>query len=376
MIKIHDCAIVGGGLAGLTLAIQLSDAGHSVILFEKENYPFHKVCGEYISMESYDFLQRIGLPLDKMDLPKIKQLKVSAPNGNALVEKLDLGGFGLSRYTLDTRLADLAKQKGVLLLENTTVTDVQFDGSLFSIFTGNYTFQAKVVCGAYGKKSVLDRKLGRKHEVKTDKSQLYIGVKYHIKLDFPADRIELHNFKDGYCGISKVDQDRYCLCYLTTAENLNKNGNDIKAMEKAVLMQNPFLKQIFERATFLYDKPLSISNITFQKKSAIEQNILLLGDTAGTIAPLCGNGMSMAMNSSFLVSAIIQKFLRSEISRDEMNKQYARKWNKQFSTRIASGRTIQHLFGAEKMTNIAIGVCKNVPFLTRFLLGLTHGKRF
>lgn len=376
MIKIHDCAIVGGGLAGLTLAIQLADAGHSVILFEKESYPFHKVCGEYISMESYDFLQHIGLPLDKMDLPKINQLKISAPNGNSLSEKLDLGGFGISRYTLDARLADLAKQKGVLLLENTTVTDVQFDGSLFSIFTGNYTFQAKVACGAYGKKSVLDRKLGRKHEVKADKSQQYIGVKYHIKLDFPSDRIELHNFKDGYCGISKVDQDRYCLCYLTTAKNLNKHGNDIKAMEKAVLMQNPFLKGIFERATFLYDKPLSISNITFQKKNTIEQNILLLGDTAGTIAPLCGNGMSMAMHASFLASAIIQKFLRSEISRSKMNKLYAQKWNKQFSTRIALGRTIQHLFGAEKMTNIAIGVCKNLPFLTRLLIGLTHGKRF
>ena len=147
-------------------------------------------------------------------------------------------------------------------------------------------------------------------------------------------------------------------------------------MEKAVLMQNPFLKEIFESATFLYDKPLSISNITFQKKSAIEQNILLLGDTAGTIAPLCGNGMSLAMHASFLASAIIQKFLRSEISRSEMNKLYARKWNNQFSTRIALGRTIQHLFGDKKMTNIAIYVCKNMPFFTRFLVGLTHGKQF
>jgi flavin-dependent dehydrogenase len=126
----------------------------------------------------------------------------------------------------------------------------------------------------------------------------------------------------------------------------------------------------------LYDKPLSISNITFQKKSAIEQNMLLMGDTAGSIAPLCGNGMSMAMHTSFLASAIIQKFLRSDISRTEMNKKYARKWDKQFSTRIAIGRTIQHLFGAEKMTNIAIGVCKNLPFLPRFLIGLTHGRRF
>ena len=45
-----DCAIIGGGLAGLCLAIQLADADRSVVLLEKNSYPFHKVCGEYISM--------------------------------------------------------------------------------------------------------------------------------------------------------------------------------------------------------------------------------------------------------------------------------------------------------------------------------------
>jgi len=48
----YDAAIIGGGLAGLALSIQLSKKGYRVILFEKEQYPFHKVCGEYISMES------------------------------------------------------------------------------------------------------------------------------------------------------------------------------------------------------------------------------------------------------------------------------------------------------------------------------------
>lgn len=376
MIKAYDCAIVGGGLAGLTLAIQLADAGHSVILFEKEKYPFHKVCGEYISMESYDFLQRIGLPLAKMDLPRINEVKISAPNGNAFTQKLALGGFGISRHTLDDRLATLAKQKGVLLLENTTVKDVSFDGQLFSIQTDLYVFNAKVACGTYGKKSVLDRQLGRKIEVPTDKSRQYIGVKYHIQLEFPANRIELHNFEQGYCGISKVDGNRYCLCYLTTAENLNRHGKDIKAMENAVLMQNPFLKNIFENATFLYDKPLSISNITFEKKSTIAQDILLLGDAAGTIAPLCGNGMSLAMHASFIASGLIQQFLRAEISRSNMNDQYNRAWQRQFSFRIMAGRSIQHLFGAERITNLAIGLCKNMPFLTRLLIRLTHGKAF
>ena len=60
----YDCAIVGGGLAGLCLSIQLARLGHRVVVFEKNSYPFHKVCGEFVSNESAGFLLRLGLKLD------------------------------------------------------------------------------------------------------------------------------------------------------------------------------------------------------------------------------------------------------------------------------------------------------------------------
>src|SRR3954469_26020423 len=60
---IYDVCITGGGLAGLASAILLGRSGYKVILYEKESYPFHKVCGEYISMESWNFLRNLGLPL-------------------------------------------------------------------------------------------------------------------------------------------------------------------------------------------------------------------------------------------------------------------------------------------------------------------------
>ena len=100
----YDCAVIGGGLAGLTLSIQLATKGHTVILFEKEQYPFHKVCGEYISLESWNFLERIGLPLSKMELPIIKKLNVTSPDGTILTADLPLGGFGISRYKIDYEL--------------------------------------------------------------------------------------------------------------------------------------------------------------------------------------------------------------------------------------------------------------------------------
>ncbi|MGZ8558862.1 MAG: NAD(P)/FAD-dependent oxidoreductase [Chitinophagaceae bacterium] len=89
----YDVAMVGGGLAGLALSIQLAKQGHRVIVFEKEEYPFHKVCGEYISLESWDFLMSLGLDLQQMDLPMITQLQVSSLNGKIIEQKLPLGGL-------------------------------------------------------------------------------------------------------------------------------------------------------------------------------------------------------------------------------------------------------------------------------------------
>src|SRR5215208_5476201 len=86
----QGACIIGGGLAGLSLSIQLAKAGYKVVLFEKEKYPFHKVCGEYISLESWNFIEQLGLPLSKMNLPIIKKLIVSSPGGKILESNLDL----------------------------------------------------------------------------------------------------------------------------------------------------------------------------------------------------------------------------------------------------------------------------------------------
>src|SRR5437870_4351497 len=97
----YDVAIIGGGLAGLSLSIQLAKMGYKIILFEKERFPFHRVCGEYISFEAWDFLKELGLDPGTMHLPFMKQLQISASNGKLYNIQLPLGGFGISRYKLD-----------------------------------------------------------------------------------------------------------------------------------------------------------------------------------------------------------------------------------------------------------------------------------
>lgn len=366
----YDCAIIGGGLAGLSTSILLAKKGYKIILFEQRSYPMHKVCGEYISMESYPFLQRLGLDLDGYNLPIITKVNVSAPDGIMISQKLDLGGFGISRYKLEQELSKIAVNSGVELMENTKVFEVNFREDNFTIKAGSGEFNSKTCTGSYGKYAFNGKE-------KKSGSTNYIGVKYHIlNNSIKSDEISLHNFKDGYCGISEIEDGKKCLCYLTTAQNLKNYQNSIEKMEQSILQINPFLKQIFIESEFLFDKPIVISNITFESKKPVVNNMLISGDAAGAIAPLCGNGMSMAFRSASISAELIADFLEGNINREQLNKNYEKSWNEHFGRRIKTGFYLQKLFGRNLLTSLTIRFLKRFPALTSRLIRLTHGDVF
>src|SRR3712207_6418581 len=123
----YDVIIVGGGLAGLVNAIQLAKAGLQVVLVEKKTYPFHKVCGEYVSNEVLPFLQSLGVYPHELGASHITHLQVSSPSGKqVLTTALDLGGFGLSRYVLDNYLYELAQKAGATFLLGKSVEKINF----------------------------------------------------------------------------------------------------------------------------------------------------------------------------------------------------------------------------------------------------------
>jgi flavin-dependent dehydrogenase len=369
-----DLAIIGGGLAGLATAIQFGRDGFRVVLFEKEFYPFHKVCGEYISLESMEFLIDLGLPLNEWQLPVMDTLQLSAPNGNMLQEKLPLGGFGVSRYRIDTALMRIAKDSGVEVHDGTKVQEVDFVNNVFNITTDKGMTEAKVCCGAFGKRSNLDIKWKRSFiEQKHTALNNFIGVKYHVTHDHPLNMISLHNFKDGYCGIAAIEDNKINICYLTTAQNLRDHGNNLQKMEQNILFKNPHLKKIFGSAEFLNEKPLTISQISFDKKEQVNAHVLLLGDAAGLITPLCGNGMSMALQSSRIAVKYIRQYFADIIDRNVMELLYTKEWKTSFASRLKAGRIIQGIFGKPWLTNSMISFIKPFPSITRYIIRQTHG---
>lgn len=369
-----DVIIIGGGLAGLTNAIQLAKAGLDVLLIEKKAYPTHKVCGEYISNEALPFLKSIGADPEVLNPSNIKNLLVSSPMGSTMKIPLKMGGFGVSRYSLDNYLYSIALSKGVSFELNTFVSDVKFENDNFFVqkSTGDVE-EARIVIGSFGKRSNLDRQFQRKFFLMKSP---YVAVKYHIQTEFPEDLIALHNFKDGYCGISKVEGERYCLCYMTTRENLRVSGS-ITEMEQSILSKNPFLKEIFQSSTFLYENPEVINEISFAPKLAVEEHILMSGDAAGMITPLCGNGMAMALHSSKLLSGLIlQHYNKASLDRPALENSYRKEWKKLFARRLWVGRTVQRLFGRERLTDLTVKFLNKAKPVSHWIVRQTHGQPF
>lgn len=369
----HEIAIIGGGLAGLVSAGLLGKKGYHVVLFEEKQYPFHRVCGEYISNEVVPFLKTHDLFPAEFDPSEISRFHLSSTAGKSLKMPLDLGGFGISRYVFDRWLADKARGCGVAVHEKERVNDVTFSENTFAIETAKGNYQSKVVIGAFGKRTRLDKDLDRSF---VKKRSPYVGIKYHIKTqEVDPDVVALHNFNRGYCGVSKINGDTFNLCYLSHRDNLREYG-EIPAMEEEVLMQNPYLKRIYAHSDFLFDKPEVINEISFEPKEPVYHHILMSGDSAGMITPLCGNGMAMAIHSALLLSRHIGQFLEGETNRTQLERNYAGEWTKKFAFRHYAGRKIQKLFGSSNMSGLAVRLGNGFRPFARFLMAQTHGKPF
>jgi flavin-dependent dehydrogenase len=108
----------------------------------------------------------------------------------------------------------------------------------------------------------------------------------------------------------------------------------------------------------------------------VADHVLLIGDAAGLITPLCGNGMSMSMHAGKLAFDAMDVFLKGSISRQVMEEQYLRQWKQHFRKRLWVGRQVQQLMGQKSTTALALKTLAAFPFLSKLVISATHGSDF
>ncbi|MCW5515317.1 NAD(P)/FAD-dependent oxidoreductase [Muriicola sp. Z0-33] len=369
-MNVYDIVIIGGGLAGLTAALHLSQNNFEVLVIEKQRYPNHKVCGEYLSNEIKPYLDTLGVELPNP--VSIDTLQFSTREGNQFIAKLPLGGMGISRYALDKALYLTALTNGVEFVFE-AVKNVNFANNRFTLTTtsGN-KYNSEIVIGAYGKRSVLDKDLNRKF---VGRKSPWLGIKMHYQLkDFPDDLVALHNFKGGYAGLSKTETGAINFCYLVNYKSF-ESYKDIDHFNKNVVSKNPFLAQFLQNATPIFNKPLSIAQVSFDQKTTIERHMLMCGDTAGLIHPLCGNGMAMAIHSAKIAAECIISYLSAvDRSREALESDYNSIWEATFKRRLAAGRKLQTVLMQPVLAKVLMKLAVKSPGIVKKVIKSTHGK--
>lgn len=370
-----NVAIIGGGLAGLSLACLLSRDDIPVTLVEKEDYPRHKVCGEFISRESMDFLIRTGIFEKENNYPLIDRFELVFPNGKVHTCDLEPGGIGISRFTLDHKLYQLALNSGVNIINKDKANTItrQENGEFQIELKSGKQLISKVAVIAAGRRST---SLYKDSKPKADRLS-WFGVKYHIDLPMDIDLIRIMMFEGGYAGVSAVEDGRYCFCYLAKSKYLKKFKGNIDRFEEGLLRKNPEIDKLLNQRAII-DGPFTTSGFHFGYKQIEKDDLLFCGDASGFIPPLTGNGMSLAFRNAVNLHPLLVKYFNGEINWEKLKADYRKYGDGYLEKRISSGEFLQNLAldPGIFIQTILSGSMTLFPFMLKQLSKKASGKPF
>jgi menaquinone-9 beta-reductase len=243
--------------------------------------------------------------------------------------------------TFDDLLLRAAIRNGATAITNTVT-------SLDSV-------QAKVKVGAWGRWGRFDTQLGRGFV--RDRAHRNFGFKRHYH--GPATNvIELHSFRRGYLGVNSVDGGFVNICGLVHASRLTGHKGRWDAFVDTIRREEPTLESLYARHTPAQEQFLSSEPVIFRARSAVEAGVFMVGDAAGVIDPLTGNGMAMALQSALLAAPLILRLVRSLAERPAIEREYRERHHATFAPRIRWSRTVARLLSNPALLDAALRVVR------------------
>jgi len=353
----YDVVIAGAGLAGGTLALRLARAGARVALLDPSGFPRDKLCGEFLSPECWGVFDRLGLagPVVRLGYHPIDRVRITTPRGRVLESRFTgtdgLPGIGLSRAALDDLIVRAARAAGVTVLEKARVKGpVVCDGRVTGVVARQGTGEpfevlAGVTVAADGRHSPLVRQTGRTRSRSWFRPRLF-GLKRHLDVpdrdSEPTGTVGLHLVPGGYVGACRVETSQTNLCGLLPESVLRRHRGDLDRLADDVFAVNPTLRHLW-RSGRPSGPWKTIADVRVQTSTPRFPGILYVGDARGTVDPLGGQGMTMALLGAEMIAPYVTRALSEGGAGLSLQRAFAGAWHRRFDRRIALCRAFHHV---------------------------------
>ena len=368
--KIKKILITGAGPAGASLAIRLAQKDFEVVLIEREKFPRHKLCGEFISPECLTHFKDLNI-LDEMLAvggDRISETVFYSQSGKSVsVASKWFGGkeqnaLSISRSAMDFLLLEKAKSLGVTVLEETQVVGLLKDDEKVSgvkvRFENRETKEitADLIIDATGRANVLGKLCEKfpKSKIQNPKSKIrnLVGFKAHLEnVQMKKGVCEIYSFDGGYGGLSFVENDLANHCFLIKAEIVREFVGNTNQIVEDVIFKNLRARETMSDAKPVTDW-LAVSVESFGVKNLQpSKNLLTVGDAAAFIDPFTGSGMLMALESAEILA---QNIIEYQISFDELALNYAAVHHEKFRKRLLVCDILRRAVFAPKLADWTI----------------------
>lgn len=339
-----DVVIIGAGPGGSTLAALLARSGADVIVLDRETFPRDKVCGEFLSWDALPILQEIGA-LEKLDAAGARKIDRCAIvlHGREYQFSFPAPARGITRRALDETLLDIARSHGAATLEGWSVTRVEPRGAnpgflLAKNRNGDeMKIDAGTLVGAWGRWGRLDIQMQRRFARETRRR--HFGFKRHYAIrETDEGIIRLYSFDRGYLGVSPVEGNRTNICGLVHDSRVRSMKRGWEGLVGELRGESAEIEELLRNREARQEEFLSSAPVIFTAREPVLDGMFLVGDSAGIIDPLAGNGMAMAIQSALLAAGSIVQRLSGGRFSEMAGRLYAKNYSEWFNSRIRWSR--------------------------------------
>lgn len=363
-----DVVIAGAGLAGGTLALGLARAGMRVALIDAGRFPRDKLCGEFLSPEAWGALDRLGLAAEvgRSGYQPIRRVRLSTPRGTVLEAEVagpdGRPGIGLSRSTLDDLIVRRAREAGAEVFEGARVGGpIVREGRVVGLAARHVTlgpleFRATLTVAADGRHSGLVRRTGTTR-ARSHLRPRHVGIKRHLTVSDPdaaepEGTVGLHLVPGGYVGTCRIEGTLTNLCALLPESTLRRHRGDLDRLAASHFPRNPSLARLWDASVPAGDWK-AVSGVRVETSTPRLAGIFYAGDCRGTVDPLGGQGMTMALLGAETLAPFLRAALASARADARLQRAYAAAWHRRFDHRIRLCRLFHHVLANPALLDLA-----------------------